>query len=267
MAHSSCIPSSICTLSTNSCIFDLNLFLHSLSISNPSIPIIILTDTPTQSFIHSILPSLNNPITILNSLDIYSNKNRHQMEIEKIWTNFQLEKTNSINYALSLFPNTLFLDCDIFVINPLLLPDNYLDFDIGLSPHYIKKSDTDKYGFFNGGVVWTQNKNFSNKWIEFTLTSRFFEQASLEDCSKYFKTFLFDENYNLSWWRLNQSDKPLSTMLNFLSYDNSNIYYKNKPIIFIHTHFNHSNLNFFNTPIKKLLQKSTDKLPFFFLLS
>ena len=38
--------------------------------------------------------------------------------------------------------------------------------------------------YYNGGMLWVQNKDVPNDWIEFTKTSRFHDQASIEDLVK-----------------------------------------------------------------------------------
>ena len=126
--------------------------------------------------------------------------------------------------------------------------------------------DTDRFGYYNGGCVWTKNKAMPTKWREFTETSRFFDQASLEDCAKIFNTKEFGENYNISWWRVLQSDESASKMTSYFSYNRTNIFFKGKPIIFIHTHFTDTTYAGFNNMIRNLLLmcKAKQKINSFF---
>ena len=57
-------------------------------------------------------------------------------------------------------------------------------------------------GYYNGGMLWTKNKDIPNDWIFFTKKSRYFDQASIEDLAKKYSYFEFGENYNLQCWRL-----------------------------------------------------------------
>ena len=229
-------PSCVCSIATNACVYDMKLFLLSLSYSNPGLPVILFVDDDVQTMIQS-LGNLDIKLSIISNLNEYSNKNREKMVNEGIWTEFQMTKSRIMDHCLSIYPDVLFLDSDIFVINEIIIPDSC---DLALSPHYIRKRDTDQFGYYNGGCLWTNNKNMPEKWRLYTETSRFFDQASLEDCAKIFNTKEFGENYNISWWRLNQSDESPSQILSYFSLNDNNLYYKGNPVIFIHTHFNHN---------------------------
>ena len=96
-------------------------------------------------------------------------------------SDFQMMKAYAIDEALKYEKDTLFLDADIILLDVIDNIDNKKQ--LGLSP-YIKKSDTDRYGYYNGGVLWTNQKTVKNDWIKFTKTSRYFDQASIEDLAK-----------------------------------------------------------------------------------
>ena len=254
-------PSCICSFATNTCMYDMKLFLQSLSYSNPDSSVVVFVDNEIQKMIQSL--KLRLKLTVIENLNEYSNKNRRQMETEGIWSSFQMTKSKIIDHCLSIYSDVLFLDSDILVINELAIPDSC---DLALSPHYIRKNDTDRFGYYNGGCVWTNNKTMPAKWREFTETSRFFDQASLEDCAKIFNTKEFGENYNISWWRVLQSDESATKMSSYFSYNRDNIYFKGKPIIFVHTHFTDATYAGFNNMIRNLLLmcKSKQKMNSFF---
>lgn len=245
-------PSCVCSFATNGCLYDMRLFLLSLSYSNPSVTVILFVDDDVQTMIHS-LENLDLKLTMFSNLNEYSNKNRVQMEKEGTWINFQMTKSKIMDYCLSIYPDVLFLDSDVFVINEIIIPDSC---DLALSPHYIRKLSTDSVGYYNGGCIWTNNKQMPEKWRFYTETSRFFDQASLEDCSRLFDTKEFGENYNISWWRLNQSDEDSSQILSYFSFNNDNVYYKDNPIIFVHTHFNNNSTEYneFNILIRIIIE-------------
>ena len=64
------------------------------------------------------------------------------------------------------------------------------------------------YGYYNGGMLWTNQKSLPDKWKEYTKTSRYHDQAAIEDLARCFSYFEFGENYNFSWWRVLQSELP-----------------------------------------------------------
>jgi hypothetical protein len=230
----------------------MKLFLLSLAFSNPGAIVVLFVDDDVKRMIDS-LGDINLRLTVISNLNEYSNKTRQQMERERIWAKFQMVKSLIMDFCLSLYPDTLFLDSDIFTINELSIPDSC---ELALSPHYIRKSETDLYGYYNGGCVWTNNKDMPNKWRTYTETSRFYDQASLEDCAKIFKTKEFGDNYNISWWRVSPGES-IDKLKSCITVDNDNIYFNGKPIVFVHTHF--SDKSEFNIMIRNLLFMSGAK--------
>jgi len=72
----------------------------------------------------------------------------------------------------------------------------------------------------------------------FTKKSRYFDQASIEDLAKKYEYFEFGENYNLQCWRfLLSQESPQQIANNITDKPNDKLYYKNKPLKFVHTHF------------------------------
>jgi hypothetical protein len=246
------IPSSFCTIATETCSNELIGLLLSLSIHHRDANILCYVDTKTKNIIENITPKIRLNIIFVEKLNKYSNMNRQQMEHAGIWSDFQMEKANVIKDALEIYSDTLFLDSDILILDKIDCINN--EKDIGVSPHYIRKSDTDKYGYYNGGVLWTKNKNICNDWIEFTKTSRYFDQASIEDLAKKYSFFEFGENYNFSWWRVMQSEQSPNDIIKNITISNNKLHYKRKPLKFVHTHFNQQGIyHNFNTIIKMFL--------------
>jgi hypothetical protein len=258
-------PSSFCSLSTNSCWNELYGLLLSLSLYHQNTNVYLLVDTLTKE---NIINAMNKSNSILNlnlnwyvELDIYSNLTRDEMERKGIWTTFQLSKCDIIDHALSNESDTLFLDSDIVVFDEINDINNSKD--IGVSPHYIRSRDTDLYGYYNGGVLWTKNKNVTTDWREYTKKSRFFEQAAIEDLALKYNFFSFGINYNVSWWRMFQSNVNYKIIEQDFGYDNklNKITYGGKPLKFVHTHFSKSYDNknnaqtYFNKFILELLNK------------
>tara|TARA_S200000501_G_C20519063_1_gene610409 strand:+ start:76 stop:411 length:336 start_codon:yes stop_codon:yes gene_type:complete len=104
--------------------------------------------------------------------------NRQIMTKNGTWADFQMGKANIIKYALKEEKDTLFLDSDIIITGVI---DNIDPTKrIGVSPQFIIQEYIDKTGYYNGGVLWTNDKNIPHDWIEFTKKSRYFDQASIE---------------------------------------------------------------------------------------
>lgn len=242
-------PACICSFATNTCLYDMKLFLLSLSYSNPGSTVVIFVDTYVRAMVDS-LTNLKLNLTMVCNLDSYSNKTRQQLENDGTWSLFQMTKSQLLDHCLAMYPDALFLDSDIFVINEITIPDSC---ELALSPHYISEHRTKVHGYYNGGCVWTNNKTMPEKWRFYTETSRYFDQASLEDCAKIFITKEFESNYNISWWR-----EDLNDASNFMV-DHNNIFYKNRPIIFVHTHFNNNSYARFNNLIRTLLRRCESK--------
>lgn len=227
-------PDSFCTICTNNASHEFIGLLYSLSIHHPNSTIYCLIDNITENILKNLTlkPKLN--IITKTSLNKYSNKNRHIMLLEKIWDDFQLEKANAIKFALETSSDTMFLDSDIIFFNPLNNIDKSKD--INVSPHFIKQENIDEVGYYNGGCLWTKNKNVPNDWIKYTKTSRYHDQAALEDLVKIYSFQELSEEINVMPWRVLIGENPEQVKRNF-NMQNNNIYYKNKPLVFFHTHF------------------------------
>ena len=241
-------PSSFCTISTYNCSFELVGLLLSLSIYHPNENIYILTDTKTKNYIDTITPQPRLQMKWLIELDKYDGMNRQIMTEKGIWGEFQMAKAIVIKYALENVADTLFLDSDIIITDTINDIDNTKE--IGVSPQFIRQEHIDKTGFYNGGMLWTKNMSVPNDWIEFTKLSRYFDQASIEDLARKYSYFEFGENYNLQCWRLMLSlESPQQIANNINSLPNDKLYYKNKPLKFVHTHFLDQRFQQFNNLI------------------
>jgi hypothetical protein len=239
-------PSCFSTICTSVCAHELVGLLLSLSIYHKNEKIYILSDSKTKYIIDNITPKPPLEIVWFIELDKYDNMNRNTMVENNIWSEFQMNKATVIKKALEFESDTLFLDCDIIITDTICDINKYVD--LGVSPQFLNNYKTKETGYYNGGVLWTNNKSVPCDWIEFTKTSRYFDQASIEDLAKKYKIFEFDENYNLQCWRLYYSEDDKDKMKAYLtSSPNNKVYYKNKPLKFIHTHFNNPELEEFNS--------------------
>jgi len=227
-------PNSFCFISTYNCHNELIGMLLSLSIHHNNSKVYGFVDTRTKKLIDNVTPKIQLKLFLKIILDKYDNKNRQEMVNQKIWDEFQMQKANVIKYALDNENDTLFLDSDILFLNKISCIDKTRE--ISVSPHFVKKSNTDEVGYYNGGCLWTKNKNVPNDWIKFTKTSRYHDQASIEDLAKKYSFQEFGKEINFMPWRVLLADNP-KDVINSININDNEINIDNKPIVFLHTHF------------------------------
>jgi len=237
-------PSSFCTICTSTCDFELKGLLLSLSVYHTGETIYIMSDTKTKKSIEEMTPQPKLNIKWFVELDKYDGMNRQMMEYNNIWSDFQMSKALIIKKTLEKEENTLFLDSDIIILDELNDIDDTKE--LGVSPQFINQVKIDQFGYYNAGCLWTKSKNVPDDWIEFTKTSRFFDQASVEDLVKKYSYFEFGDNYNLQCWRLYLSPDGPHKIASYLSSDNGTVMYKDKSLKFIHTHFRDPQFRDFN---------------------
>ena len=238
-------PSSFCALSTHNSHHELFGLLLSLSIHHRGAKMYCAVDSKTRAAIKSYTPDIRLNIVWITNLDKYAGKNRTQMERENVWSDFQMEKANVIAKALEHEPDTMFMDADIVVLAKIDDIDNTKQ--VGVSPHYIKKSSTDRFGYYNGGMLWTKDRTVPEKWKEFTKTSRYYDQASIEELSKTYTFFEFGLHHNFGQFRVSHNQKQRLPLVK-----GGDIVVNNKKLTTVHTHFNRSYS--LNPLIKKLLR-------------
>ena len=239
-------PSSFSSICTSNCAFELVGLLLSLSVFHPNEKMFILCDTKTKEIVDNMTPQPRLQITWFVELVKYDGINRDIMTRKGIWDEFQMSKAVVIKYALQNVHDTLFLDSDIILTD--CIDDIDMTKEIGVSPQFITQEHIDKTGYYNGGMLWTKHANVPNDWIHFTKSSRYFDQASIEDLVKKYSFFEFGENYNLQCWRLMLSPESPQHIANHIT-STDKLYYKNKPLKFIHTHFLDKRFQQFNNLI------------------
>lgn len=227
-------PNSFCFISTfNSC-HELIGMLFSLSLYHPNINVYGFVDLMTLNELNNMIPKIKLNLILNECLNKYSNKNRQNMVIEGIWDEFQMQKAEVIKYALNNEDDTMFLDSDIIIFKSINIIDKTKE--IGVSPHFTKKSNTDEVGYYNGGCLWTRHKSVPDDWIEFTKTSRYHDQASIEDLVKKYSFQEFGEEINYMPWRIIVGEN-IDLEIKKISINDEDICINSKPLIFLHTHF------------------------------
>jgi hypothetical protein len=233
-------PDSFSFIATQNVAFESIGMLLSLSLYHPDALVYGLVDSKTKEEIENTTPKIKLNLKLFATLDKYSNKDRQEMEKENIWAEFQMQKAEVIKFALVNCKDTLFLDSDIIFFNPINCIDKSKE--LALSPHYMKKSESDIWGFFNGGLLWTKNMNVVYDWIEFTKNSRFFDQASLEDLANKYDYQELGREINFTPWRIIhlENDEERKEVIESINTNNNNINYNDKPLVCFHTHFHSS---------------------------
>jgi len=248
-------PSSFSTICTSTCAHELVGLLLSLSVHHPHAKVYIMCDTETKLKMHQITPTPRLECIWIVTLDPFAGMNRQDMTAAGIWSDFQMSKARIILKALEIEPDTLFLDSDILVTD--VIDDIDASKELGVSPQFIAKEHLDRTGFYNGGMLWTRLAAVAEDWIEFTKTSRYFDQASIEDLAQKYDHFEFGENYNLQCWRLYYSDdKRIASHIT--SIPQQGVFYKNRRLKFIHTHFLDKNFESFNQLLIQHFQQARD---------
>lgn len=256
------VPSSFATICTKQCKAELIGFLLSLSIHHRGAKVYIMCDKETKENVDrmSYMPELELCWSV--SLDKYSNYNRDEMTKLGIWSEFQMAKSYILDIALEECNDCMFLDSDTIITDVMNDVDDSKE--IGVSPGFINEVTYRQVGYYNGGMLWTKNKEVPKLWRKYTETSRYFDQASIEDLVKHFtkgeekQYFEFGEEYNVQSWRFIVGAEPTNVVVSHLKHDVSKqkILYKSKPIKFIHTHFHEDRFRPINTMFLNVLKQA-----------
>lgn len=247
-------PSSFSTIATNNTSYELVGLLLSIGVHHPKSKVYIMCDQITKNEILDITPKPNIQIFWVVELDKYSHINRKEMEAQGIFTEFLLNKAKIMRYALEKENDTLFLDNDIILVNPI--QDIKRNTKLGVSRQYLVRESLEETGYFNAGMLWTSSKRVCDDWIKYTETSRYFEQAAIENLVTKYSHFEFGEEYNVQAWRQLFNPEKTSFELFFSSQSNDNVYYKKKPLRCIHTHFRDKRFINFNNLVLQHLSKA-----------
>lgn len=248
-------PAALATLANEHALKDLEFFFFSLALWNSKAPTVYLYCTKAVA---DYLPKFKYPGTIYIevALESYKGLNRQQMEcaesrrrLPNLFYDFTMEKCKLMEWALKSLPyeeqnrGVLFCDADILWLGPL--PKIPHGNRLGLSQHMIRHVDELRYGTYNAGFLWMNDLALPPLWDEMSKTSRFFEQAALEDLSEHIEPtalYQFGPEFNYGWWRMYQSDTTVQQQQNEWAFkrnpsgEHSGITVNGRPLMCIHTH-------------------------------
>ena len=236
----------ICTLATANASKDLRVFLFTLELFHIEPPTVYLL---CDSAIAKSLPSYKGKIHTNTLLDNYTKYDRKQMSAmpgkayKTLWEDFMMEKATVMEQAFQQGNTSVFFaDSDICFLGPL--PEIPSHSTLAVSPHMIRSYDAQRFGYYNAGFLWSSNPDFPNQWRKAALTSRYYDQAAVEDIVKQTppaEVYEFPEQVNYGWWRMYQGNEPpqqLQTKWSIFRRENlSGICVSGKPLLSIHTHW------------------------------
>ena len=248
-------PAALATLANEHALKDMEFFFFSLALWNSKAPTVYLYCTKAVA---DYLPKFKYPgmIHIELALESYKGLNRPQMEraesrrrLPNLFYDFTMEKCKLMEWALKSLPyeeqkrGVLFCDADIVWLGPLpKIPEGKR---LGLSQHMIIHRDELRYGIYNAGFLWMNDLTLPPLWDETSKTSRFFEQAALEDLAEHIEPttlYHFGPEFNYGWWRMYQSDATPQrkqsewAFKRSLAGEHSGITVNGTPLMCIHTH-------------------------------
>jgi hypothetical protein len=198
-----------------------------------------MSDKETYLEILNMTPTIQLNMKWFLELDKYGNKSRAEMEQEKLWSIFLKNKMRVMLKALENEPDTLFLDSDMVILDEI----NDIDKNksVGLSPQFIREKNVNETGYYNAGMLWSNKKEVCEYWKEITEPNHSCaEQINMKKLEKY-DYFEFGENYNLHSWRFILGLESTQQIANNIIVKNNKLYYKDKRLKTIHTHFNAKN--------------------------
>jgi hypothetical protein len=255
------------TLANKNAFYDLNVFLFTLQLWNDELPNLYIY---CDSFIENYLISkklYKGKLFIKNALDAYTTYDRLKMEqlqgkeFPTLFGDFVCEKMNLLNWMFETEKSVLFCDADICFLGSLPQVDETKK--LILSRHMIRESDEKRFGIYNAGFLYMSDSSIPNKWKNYTYTSKFFEQLSMEDLANEFIDSLdvFPVQNNYGWWRLFQGKESVTTLQSRWkikrSENSCGISVEDKPLLSVHTHWktNDSTTQMFNRFIMNYLEK------------
>lgn len=234
------LPSSYSTLFAGERGLDAVLFLASLSLHHPNAHVYISSDSHTYEWFleHAKVLFLRLDLHWTLALNKYNMKlNRDDMEAANTWNDFMLEKVGVMEKALTHHNDTILLDADFVMLEPIYIPTDK-PYQLGVSPHYMKASQTQKFGRYNGGMLWTNQYGLGAFWRQASAVSYYYEQAAIEDLVKRYAFFEFGPEHNVGFWRPVHDEVNAKEFYRHLYFDapTQKIKLRNTTVSTVHTH-------------------------------
>jgi hypothetical protein len=190
---------SACTVATQELFSEVAIAIISLTILYPKLPIIIIVPLGQARLLDASIRK-NRNVKIIErdfspSPEYKKHNNYHQ--ISPI-----LMKMEAMKVGIDTYGDCLFFDADLTFFEKIDGPE---DCELALSlnlPQENQDGNGMKYGFYNAGLIWSNNPTFPNWWKEKTLESKgFYEQGCLNMTGSTFRCGFFDLKHNHGFWR------------------------------------------------------------------
>lgn len=217
--------------------------LFSMSVHHPMAPVYLFLDTTTNSRVELVRRYLKLRLHITVNMDAWPDTKR-VMQRDGTFDEFLSWRMLAMDRAFANHPDVCCIDIDVLFLGPLLVDKTK---QLGVS-------EDCRLGGFGSGVLWTNNKALPQRWVALHLER---SERSVYALSKEFSHFVFGEECNLGWWRVERSTEPIETMMKYFSYEaKENMpLFKKKPIVFVHSKFASAEKAFFNTFIFNFLMQ------------
>ena len=251
---------------------DFRIFCRTLEGWHPDAELYIFTDSATD--IASV--PFKGKVHTRVALDAYKGLTRSDMEArtgtlyDSLFKDYTYEKANVLDWmweSRAGIEGVWFLDADICHLAPLpLIPEGKT---LALSPHGIRAGDESRYGKYNAGFLWLNDRTLLEAWRAFGFTSRFFEQAALEDLATLptTKLYEFPPQVNFGWWRMYQNSLPPADIQGRFGFNRADrsigLRYLEAPVQSFHTHWgqNSSVTGIFNLWARTYLRRFASHAP------
>lgn len=207
--------SSACTLTTVETVIECELAIASLLRVYPLLPVFVVVDEGAEAHLKAC--EFTNVTLVRGELKrpaVRDLKTYHRPEV-LLW------KMQAMEAALTTYPDTLFFDGDLVFLAELTVTTN--EASVMLSHSNSVRGELARTGVFNGGLLWTKNKNFPNWWRQRWLSperqkdNELYEQTALNDVPQHLPVGYFAPSHNIGFWQGDIGKRKVSSLHGHLS--------------------------------------------------
>lgn len=184
-------------VSTHPCERETALLIYSIRRAGYQCPILLVCDDIVANY----LRQFKFPNVIIKR-----EANSHQLENVKVEEkntfhrpDIIMKKMDAMQWAIDECDNTMFVDSDLLFLRDFDYEINYPNM---LSPHYGKQESADRYGGFNAGYLFSEDRYLPERWRWlYRNRSRFYEQECMALLTENFDCGKFSKQHNIGIWR------------------------------------------------------------------
>jgi len=203
---------SFCTVATGIHGYEASLLMKSIRLQSDK-KIYLITDEQGARYLEDEIPG-NVDITIIDGSLLKKRREEFPEDLATIWPDCAnlgnlwnpaevSLKMDIMSKAINECGNTLFLDADVILVNPI---ECKFTAPLVLSPHKVTEEACVAYGVYNGGYVFSSDPTFPEYWSKvFREDSVFVEQECMTRFHKEYETALFSDSHNYGLWRSSRS--------------------------------------------------------------